>query len=91
MSTKFRTKVVEGQEMFVRIASAKGQIVIPASVRRKFGIAKGTRFQVKVDEKANKIVLMPVTRARMQKFFGIYKDTDLLGALAEDKADQRAK
>lgn len=31
-------------------ATVKGQIVIPSSVRRKFGIKEGTRIQIEVDE-----------------------------------------
>ncbi len=77
--------------MFETYATTKGQVVIPATIRRKLGITKGTRIQVEMDEKENKIILTPVTRARMQKLFGIYKGTDLLGALAEDKAKERER
>jgi AbrB family looped-hinge helix DNA binding protein len=31
-------------------ATAKGQIVIPASVRRKLGIKEGTRIQIEINE-----------------------------------------
>lgn len=77
--------------MLETYATTKGQIVIPSTVRRKLGITEGTRIQIEVDEKENKIILTPVTRARMQKLFGLYKGTDLLGALAEDKAAEREK
>jgi AbrB family looped-hinge helix DNA binding protein len=77
--------------MLETYATTKGQIVIPSSIRRKLGITEGTRIQIEVDEKENKIILTPVTRARMQKLFGLYKGTDLLGALAEDKALEREK
>lgn len=77
--------------MLETYATIKGQIVIPSSIRRKLGITEGTRIQIEVDEKENKIILTPVTRARMQKLFGLYKDTDLLGALAEDKAIEKEK
>ncbi|MCS6846912.1 MAG: AbrB/MazE/SpoVT family DNA-binding domain-containing protein [Anaerolineae bacterium] len=77
--------------MLETYATVKGQIVIPSSVRRKLGITEGTRIQIEVDEKEHRIILTPVTRARMQKLFGLYKDTDLLGALAEDKAREKER
>jgi AbrB family looped-hinge helix DNA binding protein len=77
--------------MLETYATTKGQIVIPSSIRRKLGIIEGTRIQIEVDEKENRIILTPVTRARMQKLFGLYKSTDLLGALAEDKAIERER
>jgi AbrB family looped-hinge helix DNA binding protein len=72
-------------------ATTKGQIVIPSSVRRKLGITEGTRIQVEVDEKEQRIILTPVTRTRMQRLIGIYKGTNPLGALAEDKLKDREK
>ena len=38
-------------------ATAKGQIVIPASLRRKFGIKEGTRIEIEADERTQSIVL----------------------------------
>lgn len=61
-------------------ATTKERVVIPSSVCRKLGITEGTRIQIEVDEKENRIILTPITRARMQKLFGLYKGTDLLGA-----------
>lgn len=75
--------------MLETYATAKGRIVIPSTIRRKLGIVEGTRIQIEIDERENKIILIPVTRARMQKLFGLYKGSDLLGALAEDKAKER--
>lgn len=76
--------------MFETYTKTKGQITIPSSIRRKLGIAKGTRIRIELDESGGRIILTPVTRARMQKLFGLYKDTDLLGALAEDEARERS-
>ncbi len=56
-------------------ATEKGQIVIPAALRRKYGIKKGTRIQV--FEKNGDIVLNPLSdeaiKARIEKLQGIIK------------------
>ena len=54
-------------------ATSKGQIVIPSSVRRKFGIQEGTRFKLEVDDENFLIVLKPITRESIKKFRGILK------------------
>jgi AbrB family looped-hinge helix DNA binding protein len=72
-------------------ATTKGQIVIPSSVRRKLGITEGTRIQIEVDEKANKIILTPVTRAYIHSLRGKYKGKGLLKALAADKAKEKER
>ena len=41
-------------------ATSKGQIVIPAKLRRKFGFKAGTRIHV--SEECSRIVLQPITR-----------------------------
>ena len=71
------------------IATTKGQVVIPSSLRRKFGITDGTRIQIDVDEKANKIILTPVTRAYIHTLRGKYKGKRLLEVLAAEKARER--
>ena len=50
--------------------TVKGQIVIPAKIRRKFGIKEGTRVQVDIDEQAHRIILTPVTRDYIQNCVG---------------------
>ncbi len=71
------------------IATTKGQIVIPSALRRKFGITEGTRIQIEVDEKANKIILTPVTRMYIHSLRGKYKGKRLLDVLAAEKARER--
>ncbi len=65
--------------------TVKGQIVIPATIRRKFGIKEGTRVQVDVDEQGHRIILTPVTRDYIQNLRGKYKGKSLLKALAAEK------
>jgi AbrB family looped-hinge helix DNA binding protein len=56
-------------------ATEKGQIVIPAELRKKYGIKKGTRIQI--SEKNGYIVLNPlspeVIKTRIEKLRGIIK------------------
>ena len=51
--------------MTIVTSTVKGQIVIPADMRRKYGIEKGTRF--KVYEQKNKIILEPFKRDTVQE------------------------
>jgi AbrB family looped-hinge helix DNA binding protein len=46
------------KQAFARVSS-KGQLVIPAEIRQKFGIEAGTR--VKFVEKGSQLVLVPET------------------------------
>jgi len=70
-------------------ATVKGQIVIPSSVRRKFGIKEGTRIQIEVDEQNQRIILTPITREYIHSLRGKYKHLDLLTVLMEDKKRER--
>lgn len=70
-------------------SSEKGQVVIPAAIRRKLAIKKGTRFQIEVDERSNKIVLTPITREFIHSLRGKYKGKGLLKALAAEKKVER--
>jgi AbrB family looped-hinge helix DNA binding protein len=69
--------------------SVKGQIVIPARIRRKLGIKEGTRIQIDVDENAYHIILTPITREYIQSLRGKYKGRGLLEALAAEKERER--
>jgi AbrB family looped-hinge helix DNA binding protein len=51
--------------------TSKGQLVIPAKLRKKFGIRKGTR--VSVTEEGNHLVLQPITPAYIRSLRGILK------------------
>ncbi len=70
-------------------ATAKGQVVIPASVRRKLGIEEGTRIEIEVDEKAAKIILTPITREYVHRLRGKYKGKRLVKALMAEKKRER--
>ncbi len=69
--------------------TVKGQIVIPASVRRKLGIKEGTRIQIEVDEEKHLIILRPITREFIHSLRGKDKGLGLLEELMEDKRRER--
>jgi AbrB family looped-hinge helix DNA binding protein len=64
----------------------KGQIVIPASLRRRLGIKKGTRLFV--EERDGEIVLRPLTRAYFERMSGILKGCGLVKALVASRAEE---
>ena len=71
-------------------ATAKGQIVIPALLRRKFGIKEGTRIEIEADARTQSIVLKPITRKYIQSLRGKHKGTGLMRALMAEKKVERA-
>ena len=73
----------------VTTATSKGQIVIPASVRRKLGIKEGTRIQIEVDENSNRIILRPITREYVHSLRGRLKGKGLLKSLVAEKKKER--
>jgi AbrB family looped-hinge helix DNA binding protein len=70
-------------------ATSKGQIVIPSSVRRKFGIKEGTRIQIAVDDDTKEIILTPITRDYVHSLRGKLKGKGLLKALMAEKRKER--
>ena len=71
------------------IATSKGQIVIPSSIRQKFGIKEGTRIQIIVNEKAHEIILKPITREYVHSIRGKLRGKGLLKALMADRQKER--
>lgn len=70
-------------------ATVKGQIVIPSSIRRKFGIKESTRIQIDVDEEKGKIILTPITREYVHSLRGKYKGKGLLKSLMAEKKREK--
>ena len=74
--------------MHKSVVTAKGQIVIPAKLRRKHGIKKGT--PVSIFERGTEIVIQPLTDEYIRSLRGIARDWgDLLGELRKEKAKER--
>ena len=70
-------------------ATVKGQIVIPASLRRKYGIKNGTKIIVTDDGEA--IILKPVTEQYLNKLQGSLKGRGGLKALVEERQRDKEK
>lgn len=65
----------------------KGQIVIPAKLRRKYDIAAGTT--IRVDDENGKIVLTPVTSDFIGELRGITKGSGALKILEQERKKER--
>jgi len=64
-------------------ANAKGQIVIPATMLRKYGIKTGTRFVI--SDNGDSIVLKPITEQYLKKLQRSLKGKDGLKTLVEER------
>jgi AbrB family looped-hinge helix DNA binding protein len=73
--------------------TTKGRLVVPAGIRRRFGIKPGTRI-VFVEENG-RLILQPVTRKYIHSFRGIFKlelgEKSAVQELLEDRAADRAR
>jgi AbrB family looped-hinge helix DNA binding protein len=64
----------------------KGQVVIPAKIRHRLGIKKGTKFFV--EERKGEIILRLLNRGYFQKMSGILKGGGLTKALEESRKEE---
>jgi AbrB family looped-hinge helix DNA binding protein len=73
--------------------TSKGQVVVPARLRRKFGIKAGTRLNF--TEADGQIVIQPVTREFIDSFCGLFKakpgEKSAVQELLDDRAKERAQ
>ena len=70
------------------VVTVKGQVVIPAKLRRKFGIKKGTL--VSLYEREGEIVIKPITDEYIRRMAGMTGTKGkLLKALKQEKAKER--
>ena len=70
-------------------ATVKGQVVIPAALRRKYGIKKGTKLIV--TDTGDGIVLKPVTEQYLKNLQGSLKGKGGLKVLVEERSKDRKK
>jgi AbrB family looped-hinge helix DNA binding protein len=72
----------------VSTVTTKGQLVIPAKLRRKYAIREGT--QVAFVEEENRLVLQPLTPEFVKSLRGSLKaDPSALKLLLEDRKKER--
>lgn len=70
--------------------SSKGQLVVPARVRRKYGIKPGTK--VRFIERGNEILLQPVTKEYVRSLCGLLKsETSMSKALLQERAKDKER
>lgn len=73
--------------------TSKGQVVVPARLRRKFGIKAGTRLNF--TEADGQIVIQPVTREFIDSFCGLFKakpgEKSAVQELLDDRTKERAR
>jgi AbrB family looped-hinge helix DNA binding protein len=70
------------------VVTTKGQLVIPARLRRRFGIKKGT--MVTFVEEDGRIIVQPVTREFIRGLRGSLKGgPSALAALLEERQRER--
>ncbi len=71
------------------IVTSKGQLVIPARLRRRFGIKKGTLISFIEDN--GRIIVQPVTREFIRGLRGSLKgEPSALEILLEERKQERA-
>jgi len=66
-------------------ATVKGQVVIPAKIRHRLGIKKGSKFHV--EERNGEIILRPLTKEYFQRMSGILKGSGFVKGLEETRAE----
>jgi AbrB family looped-hinge helix DNA binding protein len=70
-------------------ATVKGQIVIPATLRRKYGIKNGTK--IIVTDIGDAIVLKPVTEQYLRNLQGSLKGKGGLKTLMEERRKDKER
>jgi AbrB family looped-hinge helix DNA binding protein len=74
--------------METTVVTTKGQIVIPARLRKKYGIKIGTKIQF--EEEDGEIILLPLTEETIDKNIGFLGTKGkLLKKLIEEKKVER--
>ena len=76
--------------MTTTVLTVKGQVVIPAKIRRHLNLKKGTRLYV--EENGSELILRPVTRNYFNKLAGVLRTKGKLSsALLDERARDKAK
>jgi AbrB family looped-hinge helix DNA binding protein len=69
-------------------ATVKGQVIIPAPLRKKFNIKKGTRVAI-VEGEGNVIIIKPLPDDPIEASRGVLKGkTSMIKALIKDRREE---
>ncbi|MCL5986778.1 MAG: AbrB/MazE/SpoVT family DNA-binding domain-containing protein [Actinobacteria bacterium] len=76
--------------MSLSTITSKGQIVIPAKIRKKLRLSAGTKIYI--EEKDDELILRPITPEYLDKIAGILNTKGKLSkALLEERARDRER
>lgn len=76
--------------MTTTVVTTKGQIVIPAKIRRRLNIKKGTKLYI--EERGNALILKAVTPGYFEKIAGVLQTEGKLSkALIEERAKDKKR
>jgi AbrB family looped-hinge helix DNA binding protein len=74
--------------MTISRATVKGQVVIPAPLRKKFNIKKGTRIAI-IEGEGNVILIKPLPDDPIEASRGVLKGkTSMIKALLKDRREE---
>jgi AbrB family looped-hinge helix DNA binding protein len=65
--------------------TVKGQVVIPAEIRKRLGVKKGTRLHV--EERGGAIIMHPLNRKYFERMAGILEGPSATRALEESRTE----
>ena len=77
----------DAHKMNTAYVTIKGQLVVPARIRRRFGIKPGTRIDF--IEEGERIIFQPVTREYISGFRGIFKRKGGRKSAVQELIDER--
>ena len=81
------------QNINTAYVTSKGQLVVPSSIRRLFGIKPGTR--INFVEEGDRIIFQPVTKEYINSFCGVFKqksgEKSVVQELIEERRAEKAK
>jgi AbrB family looped-hinge helix DNA binding protein len=88
-----RPKTVRKPEVYLTTMSSRGQVVLPADVRRKLGLRKGTRISIVLEDEGEKsMVLRPMETDVIRELRGILKDGgEVLDFLQQERRRDRER
>ena len=78
--------------MTISRVTVKGQVVIPAKLRKKYGIRKGTKVSISEGADQGVIILRPLSDDPISASKGMLKgETSILKALLRDRKEEAAR